>query len=393
MNTTIKYIAITVCLALGSKAILSYVYNWDLLLPILYYFIFCITLSALLFLIIALINTIRNKLELKHVSELKKNFDNGLTQLIFEMPSSNYEDFSNNKRTEIKKHLQSICAGDDKARLLLVQTILNLKESIAGNTFEAIRNLYFELGLNNNVMSEFNTDIAFKQAEAIREMAHMQIDEPKATIEKLIDCKCQIIQNEAIHYLAFFEEFIDLRYLENINHSLSAWDYMRLYQTLKYIKLKKPSYEHLLKSKNESIVLLGILLIRFFSQSDCRKSLIDCWHLNKLNPIIAFEIIETLMQLSNNEDFNFLIADYRSASSKLKCKILEFVGACGDESQISFLENELQKSSNNNAVRIQAALSIKKVSRSGEFILNQLLNEAGEVQHKIIKHSLDNTIA
>ncbi len=198
---------------------------------------------------------------------------------------------------------------------------------------------------------------------------------------------------EAQQYLVHFKEYIDLRFLIDVKYDLSYWDYMRLYSTLKNTdEVTRPQYDHLLYSKNETVVRLGVLLIRYFKQMQCAPSLTSVLMSMNKSVEVQKDIIESLLQLEYIEGKDKVIELYPECNEEVKCKILEFVGMIGDDENVAFLKKELTKEKSSNEVKLQAGLAMKKVSRAGEFILSQLLSTARGDDQKIIQHALDRRI-
>lgn len=359
---------------------------------VLFYFAVCFSFSAVLFFLNLLIVRTKRLVKNQKIKRMDKLINDWLARIFFELPYLDDE----KERFEIRKEIIANIQAEMKDFYfveILVKALIKLRGNFSGETAESVRELYFEIGLNNKAIERFNHKDINVRIDSIKEMAQFGVNEIRFEIEKLINHNNERLRIEAQQYLVYFEEYADLRFLQHLKYSLSYWDYMRLHSTLKNRNaVEVTPYDFLLYAKNKSVVLLGILLIRNFKQIQCASSLLTIFGQFSEEEKIQVEIIETLIEIEYIEAKEFFLDLYFECYDEVKIKILEYVGLSGDDTNISFLKKELSKDTNAQRVRLQAGQAMKKVSRSGEFILSQMLKGISSNDQMIIQHALDHRI-
>lgn len=302
------------------------------------YFIFVFIILAINFLIMTRLYSI-----LKEKAEEKQNLN--LDFFIMHLSDFLYgiKNFTEKDKTRILRlYKKSLNPKDEKKDFLdFLKKVHTLTIGpIRNNTSKILIRLKYDGFLRAYLHSPYLKDKIF----AIQVISDFQLPGYNEQILKLANKKKnQILRSEALEAMIKLNINDNLSFLAENNFDLSLWDINLIIKIVEQHNIHTIDYSKLINSNNESIITLGLLLIRLHNRTEFKA--------------IIQKIIEDSKGKANEEAFftlaafaedrtnyKFLMENYNKANEKAQLSIVRCLTSNSDiESTTLFLDNIIEK--------------------------------------------------
>jgi len=348
--------------------------TWTERIPLLLYgiIIFVIILIVVLVIIIVL-RTRRDKKDSKK-EQIKAEYQDTVTEYLFDEEKSG--DISNLRGADTKEKKQ-----------ILIDEIMQLYSNLSGEISNKLRELYFDLDLDNESVKKIHSDKWHTQAKGFRELAQMNVTMVNDEIERCLNSTNNVLRMEAQLALIRLNYDNPFGFLDKLQQSFTAWEQLHVYEMIKRHQISVPPFSKWLNATNETVIIFSIKMIRAFKQDESYDSLVPLIKHN--NKEIRKEAIVTLGELRNDQILPLLKEMYNIENKETQMLILGAMGKIPRESNIEFLREILEP---NNQLRMEAAEALANIEEFGTTGLERILTKSDEDLQDIAKHILDNRI-
>ena len=279
---------------------------------------------------------IRNKIgkKTRRTKEKKIEFSPMISEFLF------YED--TNKKEEKKNYLDlkiriRELIKNSFDRKVLIEVLLDLRKDLSGQSQEVLLELYVDLGLHNDSYEKLNSRHWPIISKGILELTAMNVTESYGMILNLINHRNGTIRKQAeLAIVNLKEEGISF-FLDNTKFKISEWQQLKLLDVLRHKEnFTPPKFSLWLTSNNTHVVLFSLRLIKYYKQSDARKSIVTL--LKHKNNAIKLEAIECVKEFYILESLITLKLIYWKSNTGVKITILDAIGEIGEREDIEFLK-------------------------------------------------------
>ncbi|ARV15001.1 HEAT repeat domain-containing protein [Polaribacter sp. SA4-12] len=225
-------------------------------------------------------------------------------------------------------------------RKLIVQILIKLLGEISGEMTNSIRQLYIELGLLKQAKSKLKHRIWHIVVIGIRDLRMLKIVEVHEEIAKHINHpRLEVRRQVNLYFLSVFG-YKGLDFLSELKSEISIWDQIGFLEILRKIDDQEmPSLTKWLNSKNDSVVLFTIQLVKFHNRIENKESLLQL--INHKNPKIRFEVIKVLNYFHINEAKKQLLKVYKKLTEKEQLAVFKLLENMADQEDESFVLKHL----------------------------------------------------
>lgn len=272
-------------------------------------------------------------------------------------------------------------------RFILINQMIDLSIHLKGEEAEKLKNLYFELGLNEDSLRKLKSYTWEVKIKGFRECAFMGIQEAKPFIDKGLHSRNPIVRSEAQIALVMFNRTNPYAFLDNLKRPFTLWEQHVVHNEIIYHELCIPQFERWINSENESVALFALKMLARFEQQHSWKKVADLLHSE--NEIIRAVAIETLGILKVQKTQLILKKHFENENLKNKILIAKALSEFNSEKNIAFFKHVIE-AENDVWLQVEAAKGIRELGEKGENELNSLLFNEDYRNYKIIlKHVLD----
>ena len=238
---------------------------------------------------------------------------------------------------------------------VLTEILKDLKKDVSGSSGHQLLKLYKDLGLHEEAIRNLSSRRWQILAKAILELTEMQVTEAYGLIKRHINHRRSIVRKQAqIATVSLKHEGISY-FLDSTRYSISEWQQLKLLDVIRQFEdFDPPNFRNWLTSRNPDVVLFALRLIKFYKQSEARESIITL--INHKRQQIRIEAIQCIREFAIHEAREPLKKAFKRGNEEVKLLILDTLGLFGNEKDISFLQNIINKS--NNHIISSKALSI-----------------------------------
>ena|GEM_PF-3391436 len=388
------------------------------LLKVVFYFMASFVACIFIMLILIVVSRIRRGRRRRRHAELKTRFENILVELLYthesepdeaymlkpaeELRVENDEELNESLSTEpsivsqqTKTHPKPLSTYFDKEDLhkpfhreVLIEQIIELHKNLSGATSKVLRDLYLELGFDQDAIRRLKKYDWSVKAKAVRELAQMGISEAEPAIAELLNHSSSVLTLEVqIALLKLIREH-PFSFLNDTEVEITNWQQVSMLAMISHSPhFKIPDFSQWLSSENDSVVLFVIKMINYYNQLEAADKMIAL--LSHPSDKIRAELIRTLGDMEVNEAENTLIEMYSQESEETKIDILIALGKIGTERATGFLQHALK--SPEFPLAFHAAKGLMQSGPVGVELLEQA--EKVDVQlQPIVKHLMDERI-
>ena len=321
-------------------------------------------------LIVTLFLRSRRKIQQQRSEILKDEIQDSVTEYLFD------ED------TVKPEMLERIRSPKDKQEL--IDEIMQLYANLSGEISNKLRELYIDLGLDNESVTKTKSHQWHVRAKGFRELAQMNIQTVNEEIEKCLNSDNDILRMEAQLAMIRLNYEDPFSFLSKLEKPFTSWEQLHVYEMISRHQIKLPEFSEWLNSKNETIVVFSIRMIRVFKQAENYKKLFPL--LEHSNKDIREETIITLGELQIYETLSVLKERYVVEEQDARVLILQAMSKMPEDANVDFLQGILEPS---NALRLQAAEALSRIESFGVKGIETILRRSDDDLQAVARHILD----
>ncbi|EOZ97735.1 hypothetical protein A33Q_1708 [Indibacter alkaliphilus LW1] len=266
---------------------------------------------------------------------------------------------------------------------VLIQEIISLNKNMKGDFKVKLKLIYRKLDLDKHTIQKLSSKRWDIVTTGIVEINEMDILEAEPLVSKFINHKNFYLRSNAVATLLNISDDADLKVLANQEYPLSKWQQMIYYRIIRYSKDKR-NIAYLLESKNESVRVFGIKLIRYLGLVDQLEFLVGVYP--DASDTEKIEIIQCFDMFGFGIGLEQIYADLKSENKQLVLAAIKLIQNVGDKFSLTTLI-ELS--------RISEDFDITKAAMKGVMILDKTVfdevyqDSQKELEIKISKHLKD----
>lgn len=271
----------------------------------------------------------------------------------------------------------------------LRELIVLMYKNFSGTSADVLKNLYLDLKLQKEAIRELNSPDWGTQANAIKELAELNIVQAKKKIKRKTFHENHILRLEAQVAILTMEEVDPFSFLDKDKNYLTEWHQVNLSRMIDKISREKlPNFSRWFNSSNDSIVQFSIKMTLQYDQFESIQDLIGL--LQHKTQVIVGEAAYVLGEFSATDAQLNLISVYRDATNEVKLKILTALGKCGTSEVVPFLQQQLVQ--NDISIAMEAGKALLLLGDEGINVLKAETNSILFGVGSICKHLLDERI-
>jgi hypothetical protein len=342
-----------------------------------------VILFSLVSMLVALITVLitRNKKikQERYIQTLREKFQTWLVDYLFSKDIDQEVIGKLNSNTSAKLN-----------RKILIDQMIDLSVTLTGIEKERLKDLYFKLKLDKDSYNKAFSRKWHIKAKGFRELAFMNIHTADEEILRCLSGANDILRMEAQFALIRLNTDNSFDFLNHLEKKFTLWEQLNVYETITFHQLSLPNFEQLLQSKNNSLVMFSLRMIRVFKLNNTSNALIKLLQTHP-DEHIRNLIIQVLGNLKIYDSLPHLKKIYKNETYDNCMAILQAMCQMPDEEMLSFLKLVLDKE-DDVQLQIEAAMAINKMGEKGSQTLTKLLNSDYKNYQIIIKHVLDKRI-
>jgi len=261
-----------------------------------------------------------------------------------------------------------IYVRDEFKRNILISVLLNLKNAISGEIAQIIYELYHETKLVNYALINLDSGKWHLIAKGIKDLGKFGVIAANDTVNSYRNHKRREVRIEVQIFMVKLFHFKGLAFLNDLNWSLSEWDQIQLLEVLHRLENQQlPNITPWLSSKNDSVVIFALKLLKFYSQYENETELFEL--LNHKNDNIRLKTIELLKGFEFKEGKDALKDNFDDRSTEDQIAFLNTLEHIYNKEDEPFLINQ---SENENfkikfsALKILKDLNINELAKLKE---------------------------
>ncbi len=272
----------------------------------------------------------------------------------------------------------------------LNELIIYYHRNLGGEAFIRLENLYREVGLKQMVLENLRNNDWHRKAKAINDLSTMRMSETLFEVLQYTDDADQNIRYEAQYAAVKLGGKKAMKFLDDLESPMSEWQQIRLLdQALKFEYELIDNIGPWLRSKNDSVVVFALILMRHLNQYHERNELRKL--LYHRNEKVQEKAIETAIHLAYSESIENLYEVYELTKNlRVKTRVIKALGELGGAQEVGFLREQLA-SSKEYEILLESARSLKKMGRP-DVLRSYQERELSEESENIVKHVLDDRI-
>ncbi|MCD6332925.1 MAG: HEAT repeat domain-containing protein [Bacteroidales bacterium] len=342
-------------------------------IPTITYIILVIILIMIVVLIITLILRTRRQRRERHDQVLRQEYQDSVTEYLFD------------EKAGKPANLQQ--ADSSQKKQILIDEIMQLYANLSGEISNRLRELYMELGLDNESVKKTKSPQWHVKAKGFRELAQMNIKTVNEEIERCLNSSNDVLRMEAQLAMVRLNYEDPFSFLDKLEKPFTSWEQLHVYEMIQRYQIPVPDFTRWFNTGNITVLIFCIRMIRAFKQSQAYERLLPL--LTHANDEIREEAIITLGELRNDAALPIFRERYVHESEKNKVLILQSMSKIPDESNIEFLRSVLEPS---NKLRIEAADALARIESFGVRGIETILKRSDEDLQAVARHILDSKI-
>ena len=280
---------------------------------------------------------------------------------------------------------------NDFIRQIMIDQAVDLARNFKGVGLKRIKNLYYELDLNKDTRNKLFSRKWNLKIKAFKELSSLGIDYYNWKIKKYINSSNSILRMEALIALVRLSPKRDaFWWLYNLKTPFSRWEQITLHQLMIDFNIEPPDFSKYLESKNETLVMFALRMMREYKQKDNISALRKA--LSYPNSKVRTTAIEVIGDLQITELAKDLKKIYRQENYYNEVKVLQALQKIHDDKTVGFLQNVIDIE-DDVQLQIEAAKAILSTGEKGRISLEKMMKSDYKNYNIIIKHILDKRIS
>lgn len=364
----------------GSEGVNRTIYSFPLHIKILWLITFSFILLTLILLLIVIASRIIKTKRTIRRSDLVKQFQPILSELLFNHADSD--------RESVRKEFGEETLSDPFKRDILLEEILHLHDNFTGESADRLEKIFKLLDLHQDALERLKSKKWHVVARGMRELAFMNVKEAYGPISAYLTHKNEMLRYEARITLMKLNDEDHLAFLDKENAQLSEWDQSYIYTMLcKMPENTIPDFSRWLDSPNGSIVDLSITMTGAFHQQQSVPKLLSM--LQSSDESRRVRIIRALKKCGATVSEDSLIARYSGETPDVQKEIINSFTTLGSSKSIQFLSGLLKQQQSDITQTVNILRSLLATGPEGEKAVNDFFLRSDERMRMAVLHAKD----
>lgn len=336
-------------------------------------------LNVLVLLLILTVKRIATNREENLEESLNDKYETFITNILFE---ENYAPGTAGYKAVVKSVLKQ--RRDTTHHKVLSQLFFQYTSNFQGEMLLNLKRFYNDCGQKKYALRMLKYGEWHEKASIIRELGRMDVKEALPSIKKHVDSRNDIMRMQAQFALIDLEGAEGIEFLRTTQKPLSEWQQLRLIEEIENLAfIEIPDFYKLLESKNQSVVIFGLKLIRQFEQTEKQEHLLP--FVQHENAAIQTEVLHTFQLFGMLQGLNLFIESFEALDEKIQNQCIAVCGDIGDESHKHFLRSCLNWDNyDKRMLALEALLKLGlkvKTKEENTEALNPYLQHLNKVKH------------
>ena len=262
-----------------------------------------------------------------------------LTTLLFE---KELQEIVEMEEEEIHSFFPKNLLAKELYQHVLIDRIIGLNKKMKGEFKEKLKALYKRLHLDKVSIRSLHHRKWDRVTMGLVQINEMDLIEALPEVKKFTNSSNFHIRSRAVATLLNLSEQVDLKFLRDQTFPLSLWQQMNYLRIIRFVGLHKDlKLEILLDSKNQSIRLFGIKLVRILGRVDMIDRLVI--FAEKASDEEKVEILDTYASLGAHMESGFINDCLLSPNASLSVAGAKAAAVIGDADSEELLLELLKK--------------------------------------------------
>lgn len=359
-----------------------------------------LVVSILVLFISILINRQIKTRQRRKTKELKDEYQEQLASFLFDDEVEKIEFRGINKKSN---------------RQIFIDELMDLHNNLHGEVSDKLKDLYFNLELHKDSLKKVYNRRWYLKTKGFGELAQMDVKDANDKIIGYTNSDHPVLRMEAQVAMVKLAEERPLSFLDNLEHELSYWEQINIYDTLVFHQISVDSFEEWIDSKNPSVVVFCLRMIGLFKHVHSGPKVREM--LFSDNPEIALAAVQAMKSLEMAEYIEDLKVLYRSETLKLinilenqredesekeirslddllprkiRYEIVKALAPMASAGEVSFLQQVVLEAENSYKIRLLAISILYSIRPEGEKSIDVMLNGDDELVKKMINNVKQN---
>ncbi|PTN05959.1 HEAT repeat domain-containing protein [Mangrovibacterium marinum] len=300
-------------------------------------FVFLLVLS-----LIIIYTVLFNRKFTDYLSDIREARWKPITQDLLIEIISETQDLPRNKAFDVDRHLHKFepfrFSEHNHRRRILINSIVDLREQLSGNTKKILLYIYLKLNLQKDAIRDLDSLFPRRVIRAITELNKMGYVLEDEQMQQLLTRKNKYIYHVARTYYFLYHSNFSIDVLVERGEKLSAWDEMELFSTISQLSEDSvPQFAQWITPQTpEDLVALSARLAVHFLQFDAACQMHQL--LDTCSDWLKIRLINAIGKLMQAECEKGLIARYPNEENpEIKKEILKALGRTGGDLSPDFL--------------------------------------------------------
>lgn len=299
--------------------------------------IFFFTISTIM-IIFMIILKVRKSNKENLIKEYEQLVIEPLTNLLFE---KDLEEINAMKPDDFYSYFPSDLLKKLLFKEVLIEKIIGLNKKMKGEFKGKLKLIYQRLELDKMSIQSLKSKKWHKVAEGLVEINEMDLVDALPEVKKHTNSDNFHVRSQAVATLLNLSEKVDLNFLKDQTFPLSDWQQMNYLRIIKFVSNVKPlKLEVLFDSKNQSIRIFGIKLVRMLGRIDLIEKL--AMISQEVGKEEQIEILETYETLGAHMEIDFINNCLKSEYEDLAFAAAKAAHSLGDTRSVTLIYNRLE---------------------------------------------------
>jgi hypothetical protein len=280
-------------------------------------------------------------------------------------------------------------ASDNYSRQVLIDQMIDVSVNLKGEESKNLFGLYKQLGLDKDSLARARSHRWHKKIKGFRELAFMNIKDANDVIFKALNSSNEILRMEAQIALVRLSDGDHFEFLTRLKRPFSLWEQITLHDLIIQHNIPVPAFKKWITSKNDSVVLFSLRMIREFKQTDAEDEIRHALIHN--SPEVRLMAVQVAGDLGLSSTLELMKRMYKTQDYKTCLEIVKSMGKMPDPSMLGFLKLVLDKE-DDVQLQIEATKSIERMGEEGVKALVKIMKSEYKNYNIIVRHVLDRRI-
>ena len=228
---------------------------------------------------------------------------------------------------------------------LAIKQVLIFDENLKGESSEAIKELFYGLGLYKYLLSDLKAKAWYRQARALYALSKLGIKVPEALVTPLLHSNRAELRQQAMLYFLNTSQENPLAFLDDLDRELSLWQQVFIENSLINFDLEVPDFGRWFNHDKSSVVVFCIKMVVSFNQFQNIPLLIEA--LDHTDEAVRAQAINSLKIMEVTDALQLMTANFPYESPSNKRAILYAIEKIGTAKDLRTLVSAIGREEEN----------------------------------------------